>query len=306
MTGKRKRADAAKKGWGTRRAEPEAGIRPKKLKQWLDESMNGALEAVKGGLMGVNQVSRNFGVPRTTLRDRISGRVEHGAKSGPTPYLTEKEDQELASFLRQASRIGYGKTKKEVLAIVQKRVEKKGHPMKKFNGEGWWQRFMSRHERLSLRTADPLSKARADALTQSKVDEYFKLLTRTLEEHGLTDKPFHVYNEREKKAAEREELKRQKAKQKEQRLMRKTRKSKAAAAKASGETSIEGIHCREISSNECAVCFGAYDDDLADGKPLRDWIQCTYPDCSKWMHEECLEKDSNHCMICPLCHTLFK
>ena len=150
MSGKRKRADAAKKGWGKRRAEPEAGNRPKKLKQWSDESMKGALEAVKGGLMGVNKASMNFGVPRTTLRDRISGRVEHGAKSGPTPYLTEKEDQELASFLKQASRIGYGKTKKEVLA-----VEKKGLPVKKFNGEGWWQRFMSRHERLSLRRFMP-------------------------------------------------------------------------------------------------------------------------------------------------------
>ena len=68
-----------------------------------------------------------------------------------------------------------------------------------------------------------------------------------------------------------------------------------------GEMSTEGIQSREISSNECAVCFGVYDDDLGqDGKPVRDWIQCTYPDCSKWM------KDSNHCMICPLCHTLFK
>ena len=74
MTGERKRADAAKNGWGKRRAEPEAGSRPNKLKQWSNESMNGALEAVKGGLMGINQASRNFGVPRTTLRDRLSGR----------------------------------------------------------------------------------------------------------------------------------------------------------------------------------------------------------------------------------------
>ena len=73
MSGKRKRANAAKKGWGKRRAEPEAGSRPKKLKQWSDESMKGALEAVKSGLMGVNQASMNFGVPRTTLRDWSSG-----------------------------------------------------------------------------------------------------------------------------------------------------------------------------------------------------------------------------------------
>ena len=49
--------------------------------------------------MSVNQASRNFGMPGTTLRDRISGRVEHGAISGRILYLTAKEDQELASFL---------------------------------------------------------------------------------------------------------------------------------------------------------------------------------------------------------------
>ena len=29
-------------------------------------------------------------------------------------------------------------------------------------------------------------------------------------------------------------------------------------------------------------------------------------DFSKWMHKECLEKDSDDCVICPLCYTLFK
>ena len=198
MAGKRKRAEAARKGWKNRKTDTHAESgkreckRPSKLKQWSDESMRGAMEAVKGGLMGVNRASREFGVPRTTLRDRISGHVQHGSKSGPMPYLTEEEDQELAGFLKQVSRIGYGKTKKEILAIVQKTVEKKGPLKDKFNGEGWWQRFMCRHSDLSLRTADPLSKARADALTQAKVEEYFKLLSATLDEHDLTHKPFQI------------------------------------------------------------------------------------------------------------------
>ena len=52
----------------------------KKLKQWDNESMIRAIESVKGGVMGINQAARNFKVPQTTLRDRLSGRVEHGAK----------------------------------------------------------------------------------------------------------------------------------------------------------------------------------------------------------------------------------
>ena len=98
------------------------------------------------------------------------------------------------TFLKQAASIGYGKTKKEVLAMVQKTVEKKGVDTEKFNGEGWWSQFMSRNPKLSLRTADPLSKARADVVTQDKIDKYFKLLESTLEEHDLADKPHRIYN----------------------------------------------------------------------------------------------------------------
>ena len=54
--------------------------------------MKQVMEAVKAGLMVVNQAARNFKVPRTTLRDCLSGQVEHGAKCGP--------DQPLSHYLR--------------------------------------------------------------------------------------------------------------------------------------------------------------------------------------------------------------
>ena len=56
----------------------------------------------------------------------------------------------------------------------------------------------------------------------------------------------------------------------EQKIMEKARNDNRAASKTSGEMSTEGIQCQEISSNECAVCFGAYEEDLADGEPECD------------------------------------
>ena len=37
----------------------------------------------------------------------------------------------------------------------------------------------------------------------------------------------------------------------------------------------------QVSSNECAACFGLYDEDvdLDSGHVTRDWIQCTDEDC---------------------------
>ena len=54
----------------------------KKYKQWSEESMLGALKAMQDGAMGCNRAAVEYGVPKTTLKDRVSGRVIHGRKSG--------------------------------------------------------------------------------------------------------------------------------------------------------------------------------------------------------------------------------
>ena len=76
--------------------------------------------------MGVNRAALEHGVPRTTLKDRMAGRVTHGTNFGPKPYLTMKEDKELVKFLVDSCKIGYGKTREEVLKIVEAAVMKKG------------------------------------------------------------------------------------------------------------------------------------------------------------------------------------
>ena len=49
--------------------------------------MLGAIKAASEGT-GINRAALEFGVPKTTLKDRISGRVQHGSKSGRVPYLS--------------------------------------------------------------------------------------------------------------------------------------------------------------------------------------------------------------------------
>jgi len=49
--------------------------------------MEKALQAVKNGQCKFKEAAREFNVPRTTLQDRISGRVAHGVESGSKPYI---------------------------------------------------------------------------------------------------------------------------------------------------------------------------------------------------------------------------
>ena len=70
-----------------------------------------ALKSVqKDGLSG-NMAADLHGVPRSTLKDRLSGRVRHGTKPGPKPYLSIQEESELATHLLQTADIGFGKTR---------------------------------------------------------------------------------------------------------------------------------------------------------------------------------------------------
>ena len=51
---------------------------PKKYRMWSGKSMTGAMKA---DLLGINRAANEFGVPGSMLKDRILGKVIHGARS---------------------------------------------------------------------------------------------------------------------------------------------------------------------------------------------------------------------------------
>ena len=95
------------------------------------ESMEMAIQAVKDGQCKIKEAAREYDVPRTTLQDRLSGRVVHGIKPGPKLYLNKAEQSELAEFLEVTSSVGYGKTRKEVMGIAEATAQEKGLLRKK-------------------------------------------------------------------------------------------------------------------------------------------------------------------------------
>ena len=82
--------------------------RSEKRKIWSEESMLGAMKAVTQGLP-VYKASRDYGVPKSTLHDCVSGNVVHGVNPGPKPCLSRGEEKELGSYLKHCAKVGYGK-----------------------------------------------------------------------------------------------------------------------------------------------------------------------------------------------------
>ena len=116
-----------------------------KYKLWTDLNMEKAVKAVERGL-SFRKASEMYAVPKSTLYDYVSGKVQFGACPGPSPYLSRSEEEKLASFLVQVARIGYPRTKRQVLSLVQQILESKG--IEALVTNGWWERFATDIPRL--------------------------------------------------------------------------------------------------------------------------------------------------------------
>ena len=159
---------------------------------WGQEQMHGAIDAVLHEGMSIRRAAEQYGVPKSSLGDRLSGRVLADASCGPATYLSFAEEEELVVFLTRCASIGYAKSRKEVLALVQCVLESRG--IQKSVTNGWWESFRRRHPGLTLRTAVPLSLARAKATDPEMLARYFDLLEKTIQENDLVGKPGQLFN----------------------------------------------------------------------------------------------------------------
>ena len=142
--------------------------------------------------MSLRKASEIYQVPKSTLHDKVTGKVIFGAKSGPSPYLFSEEEEELLNFLLKCSDIGYCHSRKQVIAIVQQIVDEKGIQIVVNNG--WWERFCQRNPQITLRAPAPMSSSRAIAFDREYINNYFDLLEEILRANNIYNKSTNIFN----------------------------------------------------------------------------------------------------------------
>ena len=109
--------------------------RPLSYKSWSEEEMSRALNAVVVHGVSVRHAALLYGVPKSTLGDRVSGKVLCGATCGQDTYLSN-EEEELATFIETCAANGYAKSRKQSFALVERIMY--GHGIEIRDSDGWW------------------------------------------------------------------------------------------------------------------------------------------------------------------------
>ena len=92
-------------------------------------------------------------MPKSTLKDRVSGRIPFGKKSGPCKFLSDEEEVELVNFICGCAAVGYAKSKQQILCLVRNVVENKGIEGA-VTTDGWWTSFKRRHGQLTVQAGE--------------------------------------------------------------------------------------------------------------------------------------------------------
>ena len=161
-------------------------------KQWSEKQMKSAVDAVITSYLSVRHAAMQYNIPKSTLGDRISGRVQPGSVSGPPKYLTLLEEDELSRYLSHFCQIGYACSKLKVLALVQIILDSKG--MKVTISHGWWDLSRKQHPKFVVRVPAPVSLARSKATDPDVFSRYFDSLEETMKENKLDGKPGLIFN----------------------------------------------------------------------------------------------------------------
>ncbi|CAH0549892.1 unnamed protein product [Brassicogethes aeneus] len=172
----------------------------RKMFAYSQDGLRRALIQIQENGMGIREASREFAVPKTTLQDRLKGKVpEIPMKTGPPPRLTVAGENEIVQWLINIAKCGFPIRKIDLISTVQKILKdcgketlfKDGKP-----GQKWYLNFLRRHPEISLREAETITKARA-LITEESIRLWFRNLRMYLTQNNcidILDDPSRILN----------------------------------------------------------------------------------------------------------------
>lgn len=147
------------------------------------------------GLLIIRLAAAKNGIPKSTISDHLTATSSKVGAGRPT-QLDLDEEVTLAKCIKTMDKWGVGLSRTDIVALVGEYVKvnnmkttfKDGVP-----GWDWWKYFKQRHN-LSLKKPETKENSRYKAENPFLIYGFFYVLSETLNELELLDKPHLVYN----------------------------------------------------------------------------------------------------------------
>ncbi|GFR62014.1 tigger transposable element-derived protein 6-like protein [Elysia marginata] len=139
--------------------------------KYTQEMLEEAVDLVRHKAISLNEASRSFGIPLSTLGDKVRGRRPIKARS--KFLLTSEEEQRVVDVLYAQRSLG--RTVDDLKLKVKEVLELRGDEGRRGDGlpgKDWVLSFRKRHPELSIRTPQALGKERA-LITAEDVERWF-------------------------------------------------------------------------------------------------------------------------------------
>ena len=175
----------------------------KSSKKYNEQDLMQAVASIKTKILTVKQASIKYGVPGTTIKDRLSGRYATTMfKPGMKQKLSHAQEQRLSNFLIYRAKIGSGITRPKIPLIIKQILDsaeiesgtKPSEPLFHENlpNKSWVHRFIGRHPELSARTPEHLGHMRK-CVTEQGLRNWFRNLSSFLaNEHNIIAEDFLI------------------------------------------------------------------------------------------------------------------
>lgn len=165
---------------------PNKYTRKTTQQSWDASAMREAIEAVKRGDMGFLKASKQYQVPRSTLKRRVKGtnKIATGNLKGlgsRRPVFTAEQEAELLGHILEMERRFYGLKLDDVRRLayqlaVKNNLDHNFNEEKQMAGKIWALGFRKRHPGITLRSPEATSLARAQGFNKVSVMAFFDLL----------------------------------------------------------------------------------------------------------------------------------
>lgn len=182
---------------------PKSEKKKKNIRKTAQEIENAVIEVISHN-QSVRSIAKSTGIAKSMLARLVKkareseGEFSYRPNIGNRKIFTEHEEQLLEEYIKKASKMAYGLTRSQVrgLAFQYANKLKKSFPnswtQHQMAGVDWYNGFVRRHSRLSLRKPEKTSLARSTAFNKHTVEMFYNNLKRVLEKYKFSAD--NIYN----------------------------------------------------------------------------------------------------------------